>query len=57
MGAVVGVRLAAPQIGTLLVNPSFALKSGGWFALMGAVYLVMNCLVGVLAALNFRKPI
>jgi len=57
IGFVVGFLLALPQIITLWVNPSFTTKSAGWWLELIGFILVLDIIVGIAAAVNFRKPI
>lgn len=56
-GVVIGVLLAAPQIIAACMNPSLAAKGLRLILGLAVVILIFNLVVGITAALNFRKPI
>jgi hypothetical protein len=57
IGIVVGLFLAAPQIITTWTNPGFANRGLKWLFFLVGFIIVFDVVVGIAAALNFRKPI
>jgi hypothetical protein len=57
IGIVVGLFLALPQVITAWVNPAFAPRGLTWLLGLAGIIVLLNVVVGVAAALNFRKPI
>jgi hypothetical protein len=57
IGIVVGLFLALPQVITAWVNPAFAPRGLNWLLGLAGIIVFLNVIVGIAAALNFRRPI